>query len=461
MSVSLEITNTLAENVGAKDGITWKDIHSLQKKADEIHNDLVKKRKDGVLGFYDLPYEKNIIQIIKAISQVVRRKFEYFVHIGIGGSCLGTQVLCSSMLHSFHNVQNKRHMTPRFFFMDNPDPRTVIDLLDVINLNTTAFFVVSKSGNTDETLAILMILFSRVLKRLGTHAIGEHFVVATSPQKNGALHSIAEKEKMRILALPDNVGGRFSALSAAGLYPAAVAGMNIERLLEGAARMDKNTQANKVEHNPAYLNATVHYLLDTQKNKNISVMMPYCDSLWYFSRWYQQLWAESLGKAKGKGAVGQTPLASLGTIDQHSLLQLILDGPNDKTVTFIGRNRFKKDIKIPDVFRHEDSISYLRRQDLSKLMTSEMNATEFILTRNNRPSVRLNLDELDEFNIGSLLYLYEVQTAFAGGLYGINAFDQPAVEDGKLVTRTLLGKEGVLPPHLKKHFKKTFGEDRK
>lgn len=454
MSVLLDVSNALSDAVGSKDGVSSAELKSIQKKVNQIHKDLTQKREKGTIGFYDLPYDKNIVEIIKAIAHVVRRKYEYFVHIGIGGSCLGSQLLCTALTHTFHRLREKRHLVPRFFFLDNPDPQSVVDLLEIINLGSTAFFVASKSGNTDETLAIFMILYTRVLKRLGASVVGEHFVVATSPQEHGALHNIAEKEKLRIIPLPENVSGRFSVFTAAGLYPAAVAGANIEQLLKGAESMDKRTSTPELERNPAYLNAVVHFLLDTRHDKNISVIMPYCDQLWYLSRWYQQLWAESLGKKKDSTSVGQTPIASLGTVDQHSLLQLILDGRNDKVVTLVGLNKFNKDIKIPNAFRGEKRIDYLRGKTLSQLMNSELLATEFVLTRHQRPNVRIMLEKLDEFHLGELLYMFEVQTAFAGGLYEVNPFDQPAVEEGKLVARTILGKQGLLDPQTQKELEK-------
>lgn len=450
MSVSIDVTNALSSTIGKKDGVTQEELKALQKKVSAVHQELVKKRQDKIIGFYDLPYDKNIVQIIKAITQVVRRKFEFFIHIGIGGSCLGPQTLCSAIMHQFHCFREKRHMIPNFIFLDNPDPNTITDLLDIINLNTSSFFVVSKSGETDETLAIFMILYHRVLKRLGSTQVGEHFVVATTLQNHRTLLSIAEKEKLRVLPLPENVGGRYSAFTAAGIYPAAVAGANIDSLLEGAAKMDKRTSTDNIEANPAYLNAAIHYLLDTNHQKDISVMMPYCNALWHFSRWYQQLWAESLGKQKDKTGIGQTPLASLGTVDQHSLLQLLLDGPNDKVITLVRLKEFNKDIKIPDVFRNISGVDHLRNQDLSQVILSECKATEYVLTKHQRPNVRITLDTLDEFHMGELLYMFEVQTAMAGGLYGINPFDQPAVEEGKIVARALLGKKQGLDKNLEK-----------
>jgi glucose-6-phosphate isomerase len=462
MAVNLNIENALSSTVGPGNGINKNDLKSLNSKAKEIHKDLTAKRKKGDIGFYDLPYNDNIVQIIKAIAHVVRRKFEFFVHVGIGGSCLGPRFLCNAMNHSFHGMRQKRHLTPRFLFLDNPDPATVNDLLDIINLGSTAFFVVSKSGSTDETMAIFSILYSRVLKRLGSHEVGEHFVVATTPQAQGPLLTIAEKEKMRILPIPDNVGGRYSVFSPVGLYPAAVGGLNITKLLEGAASMDERTKIPNLEDNPAYLNAAVQYLLHTECGKSISFMMPYADAFWDFSRWYEQLHAESLGKIHKDGTrVGQTPLASLGTVDQHSLLQLILQGPRDKSVTLLGLDKVRKDLKIPNVFRYEKRIDYLRGNQLSQIMKCEMDATEFALTRNGIPNVRVNLDAVDEFHLGELLYMYEVQTAFAGGLYGINPFDQPGVEEGKIVARTLLGKKGLLKADMKKAFNAHFGKNKK
>ncbi|HBF35564.1 TPA: glucose-6-phosphate isomerase, partial [Candidatus Sumerlaeota bacterium] len=196
--------------------------------------------------------------------------------------------------------------------------------------------------------------------------------------------------------------------------------------------------------NPAYLNAAIHYLADKKKGKSISVMMPYANALKDVADWYRQLWAESIGKAfdlKGKKVnVGQTPVKALGATDQHSQVQLYVEGPNDKIFTFIGTEKFRAECPIPESFKDIPELNYLQGHDMGTLLNAELDATEFALYCAERPSVKFILDEISPENVGGLLYLLEVQTAFSGGLYNINAFDQPGVEEGKKATAALMGR---------------------
>jgi len=464
-NISYNYNNAMARMVG-KDGIAETELSGLQKRALAIHKDLQKKREEKIIGFFDLPYDNLLVQAIMAIANDIKRNFENFVVIGIGGSSLGPACLQRALNHSFHNFLSSqgRRGRPRMFFLDNPDPDSVKGLMEALDLRTTGFNVISKSGGTAETLAIFMHIYNVVQRRFSKTALSKHFIVTTNPDR-GYLREVAVADKLKTLPIPENVGGRFSVFSPVGLLPAAVAGINIKNLLSGAAEMDQKCSKPEIMSNPAYLNAAIHYLADTKKGKRISVMMPYSDALKDVAFWYRQLWAESLGKKMEKGKtvkhIGQTPVAALGAVDQHSQIQLYMDGPNDKIVTFLCTKKFRKECKVPRVFSSIEALDHLANQDLGTLLSNEYLATEYALTQNGRPNVSFTMEEINDFNMGALLYLFEVQTAFAAGLYKVNAFDQPGVEQGKNATHTLMGRKSKEDRARMKQFKAYIKERKK
>lgn len=464
--ITYDYAGAMAQVIGDENGITEKDIKSLSKKAKEIHEDLTNKRKNGDIGFFDLPYDEMIVKAISAISMEFRRNFENFVIVGIGGSSLGTACLHNALNPDYHNFlpDSKRKSKPRIFFLDNPDPCDVKSLLDALDLRTTGFNIISKSGSTAETMAIFMHIYNVVQRRFSKTALSKHFIVTTDPEE-GLLREVAVQDKLKTLPIPQNVGGRFSVFSPVGLLPAAVSGINIKKLLEGAVWMDKKCSEADLMKNPAYLNAAIHYLMHTKKKKNISVMMPYTSSLKTFSDWYAQLWAESLGKKldlNGKEVfTGQTPVKALGAVDQHSQMQLYREGPVDKIITFVGLKQFSNDCKATKVFHNLEPLMHLTDKDLGELLNSELEATEFAIANAGRPSVRITLNELSPESVGALLYMFEVQTAFAGGLYNIDPFNQPGVEEGKKATHAIMGRKKKEDKQKMKEIKAYFKEKKK
>ncbi|NVM03604.1 MAG: glucose-6-phosphate isomerase, partial [Candidatus Helarchaeota archaeon] len=331
------------------------------------------------------------------------------------------------------------------FFLDNIDPDTHSGIFDVIDLKSSCFNFISKSGSTAETNAQLLIFIDRLRKALGNRDIKKH-VVFTTDEKKGNFRKIADEEGMKSFTVPKGVGGRFSVLTPVGLLPSAVSGINIDKLLKGAGLMDEICGNSDVWENPAYMNGVLHYLLDTRRGKNISVMISYSDALYGIADWYRQLWAESLGKKYSLNGgivhVGQTPVKSLGVTDQHSQLQLYIEGPNDKVITILGVEKFKSEIGIGSHYDLIEGLSYLSGHSLNELFHAEQTATETALTKNSRPSCSIILPEINEFTLGQLFYMFEVQTAFTGYLYNINPFDQPGVEEGKQFAYGLLGRKG-------------------
>ncbi|HQG13661.1 MAG TPA: glucose-6-phosphate isomerase, partial [bacterium] len=254
--------------------------------------------------------------------------------------------------------------------------------------------------------------------------------------KSGELRPMVEKEGITSFAIPPKLGGRFSVLSPVGLFPAACVGIDIENLVAGAREMAKRCCSPDLKSNPAYALGGYHYILDTEKKMNISVMMPYSDALSLASDWYVQLWAESLGKA-GRG---QTPVKALGATDQHSQVQLYMEGPSDKVFTFLYVEKFSSRNEETIVEEPSEAFSYIKERTLSEILNAECEATIGALTKMNRPSMKISFPNVDALHLGEFFMLYQIATAFAGALYGINPFDQPGVELGKILTREILTK---------------------
>jgi glucose-6-phosphate isomerase len=440
-SLQLDVNYMMAEFLG-NEGI----------KADQLNDSLFSRAAHSLrdkrpqLEWQELPYTQN--EVVKEILQYAswaKGKFTNFVVLGIGGSALGPIAVHQAVNHYYYNElpKEKRRGFPRFYVIDNVDPERFVALLDIIDPAETLFNVVTKSGSTSETMAQFMIVRSILQKRLGD-AFNQH-IVATTDTEKGNLIKIAKQENYKLFYIPGGVGGRFSQLCPVGLLPAAMTGIDIEELLAGAAHMDHWTREEDIIKNPAYLRAALHYLA-LQKGKNISVMMPYADSLKYMADWYAQLWAESLGKRcdlQGKEVfVGQTPVKALGVTDQHSQVQLYTEGPLDKVINFLAVGKFRQQVDIPQVFAEIPAVSFLAGHSLNELMEAERQATEYALFRAGRLNNTIYFPEVNPFTIGQLIYLLEVETAFMGELLNINTFDQPGVEEGKNATYALLGRPG-------------------
>ncbi|MBW2037208.1 MAG: glucose-6-phosphate isomerase [Deltaproteobacteria bacterium] len=447
MRIVLDFTAMTADVVGDRHGLTVDEIDAMSSAFAAVHEQINKQKDAGDLAFFDLPYDKQMLSdVLKTASRIVRR-CENFVVLGIGGSALGGIALFKALAHPHHNLlaEEKRRGLPRVFFADNIDPEEFCALLDLVNLEKTVFNVISKSGGTAETMSQFLIVRNRLMRRLG-HDRHKLHIIATTDPSHGYLRQIVKKEGYESLPIHPGVGGRFSVLSPVGLLPAAVAGIDIAELLAGARSADKTCTESNPWKNPAGMNALLQVLAYTRKKKPISVMMPYSGSLRDVADWYRQLWAESLGKrldVSGRVVnVGPTPVKALGVTDQHSQLQLYMEGPFDKIITFLTVERFRKGITIPRGFKHMDGVWYLGGHTLNELMHAEEEATKFALTRAHRPHVTIRLPEINPFTVGQLLFLLEVQTLYAGRLLKINPLDQPGVEAGKELTYALMGRKG-------------------
>lgn len=446
LRITVDYTYMTDKYLGDK-GYSDKQLDAYKKAAKAAHAYVAQNRgKDELfMGWTELPYNQDeIVADILETAKLVRKKFDYFVVLGIGGSALGPIMAFNALCHLHYNdLPRKKRGGPKFFVEDNVDPVRMKELLDVIDPKKTCFNVISKSGATSETMTQYLII-ADLLKSLGED-VKEH-VIFTTDAARGNLNKISkELGGVKSYVLPDGVGGRFSELCPVGLLPAAVLGIDIKTMLKGAAYMDKITKSNDFRKNPALLCATLQYAA-MQDGKNIGVMMPYSDNLRYISDWYAQLWAESLGKNKTLSGedcnVGQTPVKALGVTDQHSQVQLYTEGPYDKVVTFISIGSYKEKSPIPQGCEDIPDVSFLCGHTMEELIQAENKATAYALMKAGRLNYTITLPELNEFTLGQLLYLLELQTAYTGAMLNIDTFNQPGVEAGKKATFALLGKPG-------------------
>jgi len=446
--IRYDFSNMMAETIGEEHGVSEEELGVLVEVVRSYHRELEAERSAGKIGFLDLPYADETVARVEEYVQANRDRYENFVVLGIGGSALGATALHTALNHPFHNLLSPAERGgPRFFVLDHIDPVVLGSLLDVIDPAKTLFNVITKSGETAETVAQFLTVYDLVVRHLGRSA-RDHVVATTEARKESAvndLRSIVEREKLDSFEVPPNVGGRFSVLSAVGLFPAAMTGIDIRELLRGAACMEDRTRSGDLWNNPAYAAAALQRILD-ERGKHISVMMPYSSQLRDVADWFRQLWAESLGKALDVDGEtvhrGPTPVKALGVTDQHSQLQLYVEGPFDKVVTFVALDAFDGTVVMPPAFEDLPHVGYLGGRTMNELMEAERLATQTVLTDLRRPNATIGLPRLDAFSVGQLLFMLEVQTAMAGKLLRVNPFDQPGVQEGKRRTFALMGMKG-------------------
>jgi glucose-6-phosphate isomerase len=445
----LDYNRMLVPAIGAH-GIDPADLAGLEPRVAGIVADLEPRRAAGELGFLDLPGERRLVEQIRSFGEGVGQAFDTIVVLGIGGSALGALALQHALLPPHWNEldDERREYFPRLYVLDNVDPTTIGPFLDRLDLRRTLVNVISKSGATAETMSQFLVVRDRMVAQFRDE-YGSHFLFTTDPE-NGVLRRIAEAESIATLPVPANVGGRFSVLSAVGLLPAALVGIDIVALLEGAARMAARCRTTTLRENPAALFGTLQYLAQSARGANVHVMMPYSDRLYGMADWFRQLWAESLGKklsVDGREVnAGPTPVKALGATDQHSQAQLYMEGPFDKTVTFLAARERAVNVPIPAAYPDIDAIAYLGGQSLGALIDAERRATAGALARAGRMSMTIELPAVDAASIGELIMMLEIATVVAGALYGVNPLDQPGVELGKVLTYGLMGRPGFPPP---------------
>jgi glucose-6-phosphate isomerase len=393
---------------------------------DAVHQDLDNQK----LPFAQRPYQdETSLLAIEHVARRFRERFKTFVIIGIGGSDLGTRAVQRALNHQFYNMVSDRRM---FFVGDTTDPLALEEVMSQLNWQETGIVVVSKSGNTIEVMSAFLILRDRLKAVVGDHAYVDHIVCVTDPV-TGTLREVVHAEGYA--SLPHlTVGGRFSVLSSVGLFPLALANVDIRGLLNGA----KDFLETEKEHSLEYAAAQHAAYL---KGQHIHVLMPYTYALRELGFWFRQLWAESLGKAldlNGKTVnVGPTPIAAIGPTDQHSQVQLYREGPDDKTFTFITVVE-TFDLEVPTELPQVQAIQYLKGLSLNHILHAEQEGTEASLQEVGRPTARIELDRLDAYHMGGLIMFFELATAYAGAMFNINTYDQPGVERGKEIAHSRL-----------------------
>ncbi|ELZ14938.1 glucose-6-phosphate isomerase [Haloterrigena salina JCM 13891] len=413
--MNVDIGNALASV--ASPGASRESLERLDEQVADAHERIVVGMENSEHGYeaLNLPERTDPDEIRAAVEPVVDA--EALITVGIGGSALGAATITDALADESDTDA---------VYLDNVDPEWVSNHLEGLPLEETAINVVSRSGTTAETLANFLVV------RDAFEAAGvdwtERTIVTTG--ESGPLRNLADRHDLPSLKVPDGVPGRFSALSAVGMVAAAVCGHDLEALLEGAAA-ERESLTGSLFDCPAYAYGATAYALD-QRGAAVNAMVPYAESLETFAEWFAQLWAESLGKDD----LGQTPARALGVTDQHSQLQLYRAGPRDKLVTFVSPGE-TDDRSIPDT--DVDELAYLGDATLGELLEAEFEATEASLAAAGRPNVRLELETVDEYELGGLLYGMEAACVLAGELYGVNTFEQPAVEWAKKATRGLLG----------------------
>ncbi len=443
--IRFDYNNMMAAYIGNKEGFSTRDLTLVKPLATKAHEFFVANRGKDMMGWTELCYnQKDVVREILFTAKQVRRQCHTFVVLGIGGSALGPMAMFQALCHLRHNDLSKsKRKAPKFYVEDNVDPERMASLFDILDLEKTIFNVITKSGSTSETMSQYLIIMDMLKKAFGDKA--KDHIIATTSESSGNLIKIAKAEGLKTFYIPDGVGGRFSELCPVGLFPAAVLGIDIKSVLKGAAFMDRACRKGNIKANPALAAAALQYVA-IGKGKNISIMMPYADSLKLMADWYCQLWGESLGKSVNNSGeivnVGQTPVKALGVTDQHSQVQLYTEGPYDKVVTFIGVDKYRSEVVISGGCEEFPSVSFLSGHTMNELITSEMLATEYALCKNERLNNMIMLPEVNAHTIGQLMMFFMLQTAYIGAMFDINTFNQPGVEEGKNATYALLGREG-------------------
>lgn len=451
--LTIDYANCLSDRVGSH-GIDAAVLDPAGPGAAAIAahtRSLAATRGKGWERWRDLPFDPMRAEHmgqVRRVAQACAGKFENMVVLGIGGSALGNIALQAALNPPTYNLMEApARQGPRVFVVDNVDPATFGAVLEVCGqrggLKRTLFNVISKSGETAETAAQFMIVREMLSAALGP-GYGENIVAVTDPAK-GTMRTICDKEGFATLPVPDGVGGRFSVLSPVGLFSAAMAGIDIGALLDGAAAMDQRCRTESLGANPAAMLAFLLVELGTNLGKPNHVLMPYANSLYLMADWYRQLWAESLGKrtdVRGETVfAGFTPIKALGATDQHSQIQLYREGPNDKVIGLVEVQEFARDVAIPRGLGVKN-LAYLEGSTLGRLLNAEKRATEFALVESLRPNFTITFPRVDAYHVGEFISLWQIATAYAGLLLGVDAYDQPAVELGKQATFGLMGREG-------------------
>ncbi|KJS14542.1 MAG: glucose-6-phosphate isomerase [Peptococcaceae bacterium BRH_c4b] len=384
-----------------------------------------------------LAEEKTIPQI-KALAAELKEKYENILILGIGGSALGARAVMQFLKGPFYNLEN--HGGPRLFVLDNIDPLLVAKLEQIIDLKKTALIYTSKSGSTPETAA-QFIYFYKKYKEAGGNV--RDIVIICDAADNG-INRIAGQLGCRLLHIPAGLPGRYSVLSSVGFLPSEIIGIDSVQLLAGARAVHRAALESPLGENALFALGTCLYEL-ALRGRSIHVLFNYSNFLFEFGLWFVQLWAESLGKKLTTDGeiinAGTTPLTCLGATDQHSILQLFKEGPPDKVIGFVGVERFPEDKTLTGEFPAEKEYAYFAGHTMAEQLGIEQLATEMSLVSTGTPCYRVTVRDISPETLGALFYFYESLVVYTAGLWRINPYNQPGVEEGKNITYALMGRE--------------------
>ena len=392
---------------------------------EDIFTEIKRERED--IGYYSLPYAD--LSNMKSRLDNLDFKQKNIAIIGIGGSTLGTYAIYNFLKY---NKQRNKTLKKELFFFESTDPINLNGTISQLNLEDTLFIVISKSGTTIETISIFKYLSSLIKMN------SQNLLVIT--EDDSKLNAFAAANGISSFEIPKNVGGRFSVLSNVGLVPLYIAGFDIDELLKGARKISTSFFEQNELYNQLLKKARTYY--EYKDIYNINAIFSYSQLLEGFNKWYIQLWGESLGKVDANDTnQGLTPIGLLGPVDQHSFLQLIVEGKRDKTVTFIKIKDFKDDTKIaPVTLEGLESLDYINGLNFKELINLQADATIASVKEYKKdiPIDLIEIEEISEFEIGKLLFYYELLTSIVGKFLRINTYDQPGVEGGKIILKKML-----------------------
>ena len=452
--IKLRYGRMFRDALDGEHGLDRARLAELASRFAVIQADVRRRRAAGEYGFYRLVDQASPVRQIQAFAEGVGQAYDHVLVLGIGGSALGTKALLNALRRPAWNEWDDegREFFPRLTILENVDPTTVAAALERIDPRRVLVNVISKSGGTAETMAQYLVVREWLELALGS-AASRHIVFTTDPTR-GALREIAQREHIATLDVPPDVGGRFSVLSPVGLLPAALVGIDVEALLAGARLAVERAESDDLLQNPAALYAGLHWAADTGLGARVHVLMPYTDRLREFAEWFRQLWGESLGKRADRDGkpvyVGPTPVGAVGATDQHSQVQLFMEGPFDKAITFMTVDDLGVDVTIPKQVDPSAGsgqvlpadLEYLPGHTLGELLRAEYEATSAALAEMGRMSCTLALPDLTPATVGEAIMFYQLATGYAGAWYGIDPFDQPGVELGKRLTYAAMGRTG-------------------
>jgi glucose-6-phosphate isomerase len=448
--IRLAYGRMLRDALDGEHGVSREQLADLGRRFASVRQEVLNRRAVGEYGFYGLVDQGPTVRAIKTFAEGLGQAHDHVLVLGIGGSALGTKALLNALRRPAWNEWDDegREFYPRLTVLENVDPTSVAAALERIDPRRVLVNVISKSGGTAETMAQYLVVRAWLEKALG-QAAHRHMVFTTDPSR-GALRELAQRDHVPTLDVPPDVGGRFSVLSPVGLLPAALVGIDVDALLSGARRALERSEADDLLQNPPALYAALHWLADTDLGARVHVLMPYTDRLRELAEWYRQLWAESLGKRVDRSGkvvhLGPTPVAAVGATDQHSQVQLFMEGPFDKVITFITVEDLGVDLPIPNPPDLSEALpsdlAYLPGHTLGALLRAEYQATSAALAQMGRMNCTLRFPNLSAATLGEAIMFFQLATGYAGAWYGIDPFDQPGVELGKRLTYAAMGRPG-------------------